>query len=93
MNNEGTTNLAREVRAARIVKRVREIHALGMRAMKHLQRNPSLTDFAAGQKLSADSVRKARRFAEQYTPAELQHFCDLRGPDGTPLTWRTRSQR
>jgi hypothetical protein len=88
MDQHQPIDLARQARAAQTVKRVKQIYNLGVRANRHLQKNPSLMDFVARQNLGGDSIRKARRFAEAYSPAELEHFCALRTPDGRPLGWR-----
>ena len=91
MSTEETTDPAREVRAERVVQRVREIYELGREALQHLEKNPedwhALTGFAAERKIGIDTVRKAKRFAEHYTKEETNEFCELRNCFEQPLNW------
>jgi hypothetical protein len=88
MDQHQPIDLARQARAAQIVKRVKQIYNFGVRANRHLEKKPHLTDFVAQQRLGGDSVRKAQRFAKAYSLTELDRFCSLRKPDKMPLSWR-----
>lgn len=88
MAKDQPADVAHQARVAKMVKRVRQIHAMGVRAIRYLEKHASLTGFNAQPNVGPDAVRKARLFAEQFSTKELDEFCSLRTPDGMPLGWR-----
>ena len=74
-----------EAKAARMVQRLRDIHALGKAYRKS---NLTAAKFAALHATSDELVYKAKRFATTYDRADLKRLCGLRrrGSD-LPVHW------
>lgn len=83
---------------------IREFHQAGKEMMR-VGSDAAAREEISGKYLIGDKrLGKARRFAEQYTAAEVDGLCALRKPDGSPLQvghldsllglpWKTESDR
>ncbi len=74
--------MATDAKAAQMVERLRHRYEIGQEAnLTQL----SIEEFAAKEGLSSHTVRKLKRFANAYSPEDLNEFCQLRRPNGLPL--------
>ncbi len=70
-----------------MVDRLRQQHALGMKALHSQDKGISTGDFAAEHPFSPHTMRKFKAFARHYSAADLEVLCRGRRPNGLPLHW------
>ena len=74
-----------ENRVRRIVKKLRDYHALG--ALSHREHGAPLSKWMARWGVSLETVCKIRAFAKGYSQVELDEFCSLRRSNKMPFHW------
>jgi len=67
-----------------MIANLRRLYELGRQARSD-QNSLPIEQFAAAQGLSPHTLRKARAFAREYSPEDLDKLCSLRRPNGLPL--------
>lgn len=73
-----------QARAERMVGKIRTLYELGIRA--NTDDRPT-RDWAEREQLTEHTMRRARKFAREFTAEQLDRLCGLRRPNGLPLQW------
>lgn len=80
-----TADQIREVKAWRIVQKLRNYHQLGRMSLNVPE--SKISHWMTQWGLSGESVRKFRQFAKGYSDAQFDELCKLRRKSGLPFHW------